>query len=72
MSEMALKVARMIDLLPVEDQTLAAELVKKLVLAWDPDFTRLTPAEEEALNEAMTDDYIDADAIDWNAEPIEP
>lgn len=71
MSEMALKVARMIDLLPVEDQTLAAELVKKLVLAWDPDFTRLTPAEEEALNEAMTDEYIDADAIDWNAEPIE-
>lgn len=71
MSEMALKVARMIDLLPVEDQTLAAELVKKLVLAWDPDFTRLTPAEEEALNEAMTDDYIDADAIDWNADPIE-
>lgn len=71
MSEMALKVARMIDLLPVEDQTLAAELVKKLVLAWDPDFTRLTPAEEEALSEAMTDEYIDADAIDWNAEPIE-
>lgn len=71
MSEMALKVARMIDLLPVEDQTLAAELVKKLVLAWDPDFTRLTPAEEEALNEAMTDEYIDADAIDWNAEPTE-
>ena len=37
----------------------------------DPDFTRLTPAEESTLASAMNDEYISADEIDWNADPIE-
>ena len=28
-------------------------LVKKLVLAWDPDFTKLTPSEAKRLDEAQ-------------------
>ena len=36
-------IAQMVDMLPEQDQQLAFELVKKLVLAWDPDFTKLTP-----------------------------
>ena len=68
MSEMALRVAKMVDLLPKEDQKLALDLIKKLVFAWDPDFTRLTPDEEETLKDAMDGEYVDADEIDWDAE----
>ena len=46
MAPIAQQIAGMVDMLPEQDQTLAFELVKKLVLAWDPDFTKLTPAEE--------------------------
>ena len=33
-------IAQMVDMLPEQDQQLAFELVKKLVLVWDPDFTK--------------------------------
>ena len=46
MSELSMKAAEMIDMLPSDDQKLAYELIKRLVLAWDPDFTKTTPAEE--------------------------
>ena len=39
MSEIAMNAAHMIDMLPDPDKNLAYELIKKLVLAWDPDFT---------------------------------
>ena len=42
MSEIAMNAAHMIDMLPDPDKNLAYELIKKLVLAWDPDFTKLT------------------------------
>ena len=32
----------LMEILPESDQNLALELVRKLVLAWDPDFTKLT------------------------------
>lgn len=45
---------------------LAVESVRKLVLAWDPDFTKLTPAEKKELDEAMSDpETIPHDAINW-------
>ena len=45
MSNTAQQVANMIDMLPENDQQLAFELIKKLVLAWDPDFTKVTPSQ---------------------------
>ncbi len=42
------------------------ELVKRLVLAWDPDYTKLTPQELTALEEAENGEYIDAEDIDWD------
>ncbi len=59
-------IAQMVDMLPEQDQQLAFELVKKLVLVWDPDFTKLTPQEEKQLQEAMADEYVDASKIDWS------
>ena len=43
------KTASLLDMLPESDQTLAYEIIKKLVLAWDPYFTKLTPDERKRL-----------------------
>ena len=67
MSEKAMQIAEMIDMLPEQDQSLAYELIKKLVLAWDPDFTKVTPKERKELEEAEADpELIDMDDINWD------
>lgn len=65
MSEMAMRAARLLDVLPETDQNLAFALIKKLVLAWDPDFTKLTPEEAEQLQTAEADDFVDDAEVDW-------
>lgn len=45
-SNVAMNAARLMDMLPDADKEFAYEFIKKLVLAWDPDFTKVT--EEEA------------------------
>ena len=45
-------ISDMVSYLPENEQTLVFEFVKRIVLAWDPDFTKLTPEEEKELNEA--------------------
>ena len=63
------RIAQMVDILPEADQTLAFELVKRLVIAWDPDFTKLTPTEraamEQAVNELDAGEYVTDDQINW-------
>ena len=67
MSEKVMQIAEMIDMLPEQDQSLAFELIKKLVLAWDPDFTKVTPKERRELEEAEADpEFVDMDAINWD------
>ena len=67
MSDKTMKIAEMIDMLPEQDQSLAYELIKKLVLAWDPDFTKLTPDERKALEQAEADpEFISMADIDWD------
>ena len=41
------------------------EFIKKLVLAWDPDFTKLTPAEAARMEEAENSGFLDDSEIDW-------
>lgn len=69
MAPISQQIAGMVDMLPEKDQFLAFELVKKLVLAWDPDFTKLTSKEEEELEKAMSEykkgESIPHDAINW-------
>ncbi len=63
----------MLEMLPDQEQALAMELVKRLVLAWDPDFTKLTPEERSRLEEAENGEYIDSENIDWDdTEEVEP
>ena len=64
------QIAQMVDALPDADQTLALALVKKLVLAWDPDFVKLTPAEkaelEQAEREFANGETVPHEAINWD------
>lgn len=66
MSANVKKTAEMLELLPKTEQDLAYEFVKRLVLAWDPDFTKLTKPEEKRLKEAMNGEFIPDDQIDWD------
>lgn len=50
MKAMTIQTAQLLDMLPDEDIAIVHALVKKLVMAWDPDFTKVT-AEERALLE---------------------
>jgi len=65
------QIAAMVDILPDTEQLFALELVKRLVLAWDPDYTKVTEAEAEALDAASEDfergEYIRHDEINWTA-----
>ena len=45
MSTKTAEIAKMIDMLPDSDKELAYELIRKLVLAWDPDYTKVTEQE---------------------------
>lgn len=49
------QITHMIEMLPAQEQVLAFELIKRLVLAWDPDFTKVTPEEAKAMEEAMAE-----------------
>ena len=42
------------------------KLIKKLILAWDPDFTKLTPEEAERVRAVETSGFIDDGDIDWD------
>ena len=70
MAPIAQQIANMVDMLPESDQILALELMRKLVLAWDPDFTKATPSEALAINssamEMASGDYLTDSDINWN------
>ena len=66
MVNLARDITTMIEILPQQDQRLAYELIKKLVLAWDPDFTKVTPDEAKRIASAEESGFIDEKEIDWD------
>ena len=70
MSAATKEAINLMEILPESDQNFALEFIKKLVLAWDPDYTKVTPAERKALEEAEKDiaenGTISHDAINWD------
>ena len=66
MSETVMNAAKIMNLLPASEQEFAYEFIKRLLLAWDPDFTKLTSEEEKALAEAENSGFIDESEIDWD------
>ena len=54
------------DILPEEDKKFAYEFIKKLVKAWDPDFTKVTPKEAQSIQAAEESGFIADSEIDWD------
>lgn len=66
MSGVALDAARLMDMLPEDDKNFAYEFIKKLVLAWDPDFTKVTSEEAKKISDAEKSGFVDESDIDWD------
>lgn len=70
MSPISKQIADMIDMLPEQEQQLAFEFIKRMVLAWDSDFTKLTPFERDRLNKADKEiancETVDHSQVDWS------
>jgi hypothetical protein len=68
------EITSMLEMLPSEEQNFACEVMKKLILAWDSDFTKLTPAESEELKIAhmqiSNGEVFDDDEIDWDCTSV--
>lgn len=65
MSEIVAQAARLMDMLPESEQSFACEFIKKLVRAWDPDFTKVTPEEAAKIAQAEQSGFINENEIDW-------
>ncbi len=55
MSNNAKQLISIYELLPNTDQSMILELSKKLLLAYDPDYTKVLPHEAKAIDEALKD-----------------
>lgn len=70
MSQVTRQIVKMLDMLPEQEQQLAYELIKRIVLAWDSDFTKTTPFERKRLTKAdkeiINGEIVDHSEIDWN------
>lgn len=70
MSTATKEVVKLMELLPESDQNLALEVVRKLVLAWDPDYTKVTPDERVEIDKAMKEiengETVSHNAINWD------
>lgn len=65
MSNVAMDAARLMDMLPDEEKSFAYELIKRLVRAWDPDFTKVTTEEAARIEAAEKSGFISEEEIDW-------
>lgn len=70
MSGAVKEATKLLEILPEQDQDFALAFIKKLVLAWDPDFTKVTPEEAARLRAAEDDmrsgETVSHDNIDWD------
>lgn len=66
MTAIAVDIAKMVDMLPEDGQKFAQEFIKKLVLAWGPDFTKVTPQEAELIKDAEESGFVSESDIDWD------
>lgn len=70
MSNNTKQLINLYEILPETDQKMLLELAKKLLLAYDPDYTKLLPSEKEDVEGAILDfkngvNIDDGSSIDW-------
>ena len=70
MSAATREITQMLEMLPHDEQEFACELMRKLVRAWDPNFTKLTPNEAAELKLAREQvnngEVFSAFEVDWD------
>lgn len=67
MSAATKQIIDLMEILPESEQNFALEFIKKLVLAWDPDFIKLTPLERASLEDALKDtETVPHNEINWD------
>lgn len=66
MSDKAKQIVEMIDMLPEQEQNLACEMIKRIVLAWDPDFSKATEQERKNIEAAEQSGFVSESEIDWD------
>lgn len=66
MSPKTQQLIMMYEMLPEKEQELAFETLKRFVLAWDPDYTKMTPDEKKNLESAENSGFVSEDEIDWD------
>lgn len=66
MSNIVMEAARLMDMLPESEQSFAFEFIKKLVLAWDPDYTKMTPEEASRVDAAESSGFVNDSDMDWS------
>lgn len=52
-SEKVKEMFQLVDMLPESEQDFISEMIKRVVLAWDPDFTKATNSERERMETAQ-------------------
>lgn len=52
MSERVKEMFQLVDMLPESEQDFISEMIKRVVLAWDPDFTKVTDGERQRMEQA--------------------
>lgn len=67
MSTIVIQAAELMQALPQSEQQFAYEFIKKLVLAWDPDFTKVTDEEKNLILQAEKSGFVNDEDIDWNS-----
>ncbi len=70
MSENAMQLINLFEILPENDQLMLLELTKKMLLAYDPEYTKLLPDEKKAVESALADinagvNIVDESSINW-------
>ena len=69
MTQVIQESVKMLERLPESEQEFASQFIKRLVLAWDPDFTKLTPEERKRLEAAEQridrGEYVKDSDIEW-------
>ena len=70
MTQVVQESVKMLEMLPESEQEFASQFIKRLVLAWDPDFTKLTPEERKRLEAAErrvdSGEYVKDGDIQWD------
>ena len=69
MTQVVQESVKMLEMLPESEQEFASQFIKRLVLAWDPDFTKLTSEEQKRLEAAEqrvdSGEYVKDSEISW-------